>query len=112
VSEEAERTGRGAAARVLAEKETEGCAEIKTRAGEGVRYVLPQQISGRDRAVSLFMRVKEPNGQVRFVVSDDEKVLVTAKRLRAVPGEMEKIEIPVEKLQSAAGSIRVDLEVL
>jgi hypothetical protein len=49
---------------------------------------------------------------VRFIVEDEEKVLATATRLRAAPGEMEKLSIPAEKLSSVRGEITVRLEVL
>lgn len=110
VSDEAERAGKGAAARVQGTSSVVDA--IATQAGNGVRYVIPQTIHTRTEDVSLFLRVTQPFGPVRFTVTDGETVLATAKRLKAAPGEMEKLTIPAEKLQNATGPIRVTLEVL
>jgi hypothetical protein len=110
VSDEAERAGRGAAAFVQqGENET---AYISTKAGYGVRYVLPQQVSKHaDSDVSLFLRVMQPFEKVKFTVSCGETVLATAKRLKAAPGEMEKLTIKKELLENLKGEILVSLEV-
>lgn len=110
VSDEAERAGIGAAAFVTAEKKKETL--LQTQAGSGVRYVLPQQISSAEKDVSLFLRVVKPCGKVQFTVTCGEDVLLTAKRLKAAPGEMEKLTVPAEKLQKARGVITVRLEEL
>ena len=62
--------------------------------------------------MSLFLRVTKPFGKVKFTVADGEKVLATAKRLKAAPGEMEKLTIKAEQLQTAKGPITVSLEEL
>lgn len=111
VSEEAERAGLGAAAYV-----TDGCVgrkSVATKPGCGVRYVLPQQVhtdGGAD--VSLFLRVTQPFGKVRFTVRAGDTVLATAKRLKAAPGEMEKLTIKAELLESVTEDITVSLEEL
>ena len=110
VSEEAERAGKGAVKFIEGQK-AETLA-IKTQPGNGVRYVLPQMINRRDEDVSLFLRVTQPFGKVRFTVTDGEKVLAVAKRLKAAPGEMEKITVKAEALKDAKGPICVSLEVL
>ena len=110
VSDEAERAGKGAVAYIAgsaAEKKT-----IATKAGNGVRYVLPQTIGSTDTDVTLFLRVTQPEGKVKFTVTDGEKVLAAAKRLRAAPGEMEKITVKKEMLENVTGPITVSLEVL
>ena len=111
VSDEAERAGRGAAAFVQqGENET---AYISTKAGYGVRYVLPQQVNKHaDRDVSLFLRVTQPFEKVKFTVSCGETVLATAKRLKAAPGEMEKLTVKKELLENLKGEIMVSLEVV
>ena len=85
---------------------------IITKPGNGVRYVLPQVINSRDEDVSLFLRVTQPFQNVRFTVSDGETVLATVKRLKAAPGEMEKITVKADALKKASGNIQVNLEVL
>ena len=110
VSEEAERAGLGAVAYI--QGTVEGNATLSTKAGNGVRYVLPQKIGKTDAPVSLFLRVTQPFGKVKFTVSSGDTVLATAKRLKAAPGEMEKITLKPEALATAADPITVSLEVL
>ncbi len=110
VSEEAERAGIGAAAFVDGQKKAG--TQLKTKAGNGVRYVIPQVIRNTEADVSLFMRVTQPFVKVKFTVFDGETVLATAKRLKAAPGEMEKITVKAELLQKAKGTVTVSLEEL
>ncbi len=106
VSEEAERAGRAAA------RQTDNDIALETKAGNGVRYVIPQVIRSRDCETALYLRVTAPFGKVRFLVKDGEKVLLAAKRLKAAPGEMEKLVLKPEMLQCAKGPITVSLEVM
>ena len=110
VSDEAERAGKGAVNFIagLAEEKT----AISTKPGFGVRYVLPQTIHTTEEDVTVFLRVAQPFGKVKFTVAADDKVLAVAKRLRAAPGEMEKITVKKEMLQGITGPVTVSLEVL
>ena len=110
VSEEAERAGLGAAALVLGEQ-AEG-EILTTKAGNGVRYVLPQTVRCADKDVSLFLRVTQPYGKVRFTVSCGDQVLTSVKRLKAAPGEMEKLTLKAQSLKGITGPITVALEEL
>ena len=110
VSEEAERAGLGAVKYVQGQITDEH--DIATKPGNGVRYVLPQKIHGGNEDVSLFLRVTQPFGRVKFIVSDSENVLATAKRLKAAPGEMEKLTVKADVLKNVTGPITVSLEVL
>ena len=88
-------------------------AYISTKAGYGVRYVLPQQVNKHaDSDVSLFLRVTQPFEKVKFTVSCGETVLATAKRLKAAPGEMEKLTVKKELLENLNSEIMVSLEVV
>jgi len=108
VSEEAERAGLGAVRFVRGGSKEE--APLTTKPGNGVRYVLPQTIGSREQDVSLFLRVTQPFGKVKFTVTDGDKVLLTAKRLKAAPGEMEKLTVKAEMLRDAQGPLVVSLE--
>ena len=109
VSEEAARAGNAAADLVLTSAQAAETAV--TTPGNGVRYVLPQRIR-KDRDVSLFLRVTQPFGKVKFTVSSGDTVLATVKRLKAAPGEMERIDLPKALLAQAGDCIRVELEEL
>lgn len=107
VSDEAEMAGIGAADYVVGVNESG--LSMATHAGQGVRYVLPQRVNKNGKDVSLFLRVDKPYGKVRFTVSSKDEVLVNAMRLKAAPGEMEKIRIPADKLAHAE-ELTVSLE--
>ena len=110
VSEEAERAGIGAANFIREGEKT--AAAIPTKPGYGVRYVLPQTVSATDKDVSLFLRVTQPFGKVKFTVRSGDKVLAVAKKLKAAPGEMEKITVKAVLLQDVKDPITVSLEEL
>lgn len=111
VSDEAEIAGKGAAAFVSGR--LVGGNTVSTKPGYGVRYVLPQKVTtDSGEPVSLFLRVMNPYGKVRFTVKSGDEVLATAIRLKAVPGEMEKLNIPADKLAKATEEITVSLEEL
>ena len=110
VSEEAERAGIGAADLIL-----NGAAQgdaVATKPGNGVRYVIPQNIRKTGKDVSVFLRVTQPFGKVKFTVTSGDQVLAVAKRLKAAPGEMEKITIKAEALANVTEPITVALEEL
>lgn len=109
VSEEAERAGLGAVKYISG---MQSSAVIETKSGYGVRYVLPQTITTKDEDVSLFLRVTQPFGKVKFSVMDGDQVLATTKKLKAAPGEMEKITVKASALKNVTGPITVSLEVL
>ena len=111
VSDEAEIAGIGAANFVKNGAVTGDT--VQTKAGNGVRYVLPQRVhTDKGNDVALFMRVTQPFGKVRFTVRSGDTVLATAQRLKAAPGEMEKIVVKQDKLALAKEPITVSLEVL
>lgn len=108
VSDEAEIAGKGAAEYVL--KGNTVRKTVKAKAGDGVRYVLPQRINLSDKEVSLFLRVTRPFGKVKYTVSSGNTVLATAVRLKAAPGEMEKIVVKNEEAAMINEDITVRLE--
>ena len=110
VSEEAERAGIGAVRYVCGLLNAE--AAVETKPGFGVRYVLPQTFHPGKEDVSLFLRVTQPFGRVRFSVKDGDKVLSAVTRLKATPGEMEKLTIKAERMKDIQGPVTVSLEVL
>ena len=109
VSDEAEIAGKSAAEYVKGNLNTE--KTVKTAAGNGVRYVLPQRVTASPKEdISLFLRVNQPFGKVKYTVRSGDEVLATAVRLKAAPGEMEKITVKAEKLKNINEEITVGLE--
>jgi len=109
VSDEAETAGIAAADYVLGKNTDAPC--IETRAGEGVRYVLPQRVRLTGDSVSLYLRVREPQSNVRMVVKNGGRVIKTFPRLKVAPGEMEKLEVPVGLTAGDGDSLTVSVEV-
>ena len=111
VSDEAETAGIGAAEFV---KNGELHSKVvNTVSGNGVRYVLPQQIhtdAGCD--VPLFLRVTKPFGKVRFTVRSGDEVLAKLTCPKAAPGEIVRINVKGDMLAKAANVITVELEEL
>lgn len=111
VSDEAELAGKGAAGFVLGS--LPGGDLAATKAGPGVRYVLPQKVhSGCVKPVALFLRVSRPMGKVKYTVCSGGIELTHCTRLKAAPGEMEKIVLQPQQLQKAENEITVSLEEL
>lgn len=111
VSDEAELAGKGAAGFVLGS--LPGGDLAATKAGPGVRCVLPQKVhSGCVKPVALFLRVSRPMGKVKYTVCSGGVELTHCTRLKAAPGEMEKIVLQPQQLQKAENEITVSLEEL
>jgi thioredoxin reductase len=108
VSDEAEIAGKGAAKYVMGQKASG--ETVITKAGNGVRYVLPQRIVKNNEDIALFLRVTNPFGKVKFTVRSGDEVLTTAIRLKAAPGEMEKLVVKADKMANAKNEIIVELE--
>ena len=76
-----------------------------------MRYVLPQRVTVSPKEdISLFLRVTRPFGKVRYTVRSGDEVIATAVRLKAAPGEMEKITVKSEALKNVREEITVSLE--
>ncbi len=80
---------------------------IPLKAGENVRYCLPQHISGKGKTTVSF-RPKNPGGRHRLSFTQNGKVIRKKRLLKANPAEMERIEIDTDGLEGSS-EIRVDL---
>jgi hypothetical protein len=110
VSEEARRAGRGAARFIQGLGEPG--VELFARAGQGVRYVVPQRIrTGRvEGSLDLMLRVAEPYRDRRLAVRCGGEVVHQARRPRLAPGEMERLRIPAARLAGLAGELVCTVE--
>jgi len=110
VSEEAEIAG--VAAAKYARCGGESHQSVNCVCGSNVGYVLPQKIDvNSDDNVKIFFRVRNvfKNCSVK-VECAGETVLVKKKRI-VLPGEMETIVLPSEKVKALSGDVTVSLEV-
>lgn len=85
--------------------------EVKTVAGEGIIYVVPQSVNvDSDEDVNLFMRVRQIYKNKKLVVKSDDKVILEKKRLHMIPSEMENIKISKDLFKDIKGNITVSVE--
>lgn len=97
VSEEAALAGRFAAQYLegdLAPMES----YIRIEPKEGVRYVLPQRVTGSDD-FTLSLRVEKPSRNQAVWISDGDRKIARKKLIRLHPAEMIRINVKAEKLQ-------------
>ncbi len=80
---------------------------IPISAGEGVRYVLPQAVSGQ-RDFTLSLRVAYPSRDRTIVVAEGENQVARKKIVRLHPAEMIHIKVKAEKM-SEAGKLEVSV---
>lgn len=82
--------------------------QIAMRPGANVRYLVPQAINldalPQDGKVSVYFRVGAPGRNVRITVEANGEKLLSAKRSRVSPGEMETVALDVQKLRELGGS--------
>jgi len=102
VSVESGQAGKFAAAYVR-EGRRAAARNIPVRPGDGIRYTLPQSVSGEEDFI-LSMRVTEPMRDRRIVVKSGEKS-IRKKMVRLHPAEM--IRIKVGKDVAACGEMMV-----
>jgi len=105
VTEEATRAG-AAAARYLFE-EDKAIAYCPTKAGTGIRYVVPQRLRLDGDKKTLFFRVTNVFKNCVTVARCGDKVIARKKRLVCTPGEMESLCIADEDIQ---GDVIVSVE--
>ncbi len=110
VSDEAEKAGEFAA-KYVSDKSTLGSRSIKTVAGNGIRYILPQVIETNDNEdVTLFFRVTQPFNRIKINVSHGDNILTNAVKISAAPGEMEKLTIDNNLIKDVMNEITVSVE--
>lgn len=109
VSEEADIAGKGAASYILEGYEEDTCG-IQVRPGQGVRYTLPQRISAAENT-TVFFRVTDVHPAVKVVVKAGTETILTRKRPRVAPGEMETVQLTAKLLKEHTNqTITVELE--
>jgi NADPH-dependent 2,4-dienoyl-CoA reductase/sulfur reductase-like enzyme len=74
----------------------------------GVRYVLPQQVSGNSD-FTLSLRVTEPSRDRAVWVRDGDRKVARKKLVRLHPAEMIRIKVKKEKLENT-GKLEVSVE--
>jgi pyruvate/2-oxoglutarate dehydrogenase complex dihydrolipoamide dehydrogenase (E3) component len=83
-------------------------SKISVIPGDGVRYVLPQKISGK-KDVTLSLRVFCPGRDKKIVVRDGGRVVKKIPKRRAVPSEMIRLSLKSRDLDGVK-ELRVEVE--
>jgi hypothetical protein len=99
VSEEAALAGRFAA-QFLEGGIPSPDSQINIVPTEGVRYVLPQQVSGL-RDFTLSLRVTEPLRDRAVWIRDGDRKVARKKMVRLHPAEMIRVKVKGEKLHNS-----------
>ena len=98
VSEEAEIAGKSAAAYVRGGLEHNTSVTISTDGK--IRYTVPQRISAK-KEVSVYFRVGNIYRNSRITVKDGERVILSKKKEKLAPGEMECVKLTAEQIGDA-----------
>lgn len=101
VTEESQLAGEGAAKYILSKTRTKPSKYISVKAEGGVRYTVPQNISGdTDRDVKIYFRVKDVYKNAKLIVKSGDKVIYSKKKPKLAPGEMENITVKLDDIKS------------
>ncbi len=117
VTKESEVAGRNAARYVLSKKKNTSI-KIRTEAGHGVSYVVPQTIYPQEmeEELTLYLRVKDIYKNQRLMVSvgteQNTKLICAIKRLIMAPGEMQAINLRREQLLDYIKETGIDTELI
>lgn len=108
VSEESAIAGKAAARFILGESKKN--TDIKITADGKVRYTVPQKIT-EITPTSVYFRVADVYRDAKIVVRDGDKVIISKKKQKLAPAEMEKVELTEEMLASvSSGGISFGIE--
>ncbi len=106
VTQESQIAGIGAAKFIKGEKVTGDC--VYTKGINGVRYIVPQRINCKtDGDVKLYFRVGAVYNNAKIVVECDGKEILSKKKVKLCPGEMEYVIIK----QSVIAELPVNAEI-
>ena len=112
VTLESQTAGEGAARYVLGK--TEEAEYVTTKGVNGVRYIVPQKVNIKnDGDVKLYFRVGQVYKNAKNVVKYNGEEIISKKRPRLAPGEMESVIIKNDMLKgfAADGVIEISVEV-
>ena len=112
VTLESQTAGEGAARYVLGQ--TEDAEYVTTKGINGVRYIVPQKVNIKnDGDVKLYFRVGQVYKNAKIVAKYNGEEIISRKRPRLAPGEMEDVLVKNEMLKKFAegGVIEISVEV-
>ena len=108
VSEESAIAGKAAAKYISGKRECGISVSLKTDGR--VRYTVPQRLTEAENT-SVYFRVADVYRDAKIVVRDGERVIISKKKQRLAPAEMEKVELTKEMIESlSCGEISFSIE--
>ena len=109
VTVESMKAGASAAKFALGEKSEGEVVEVQN--GNGVNYTVPQKIriANVGKALEIFFRTNKVRGKSFIKVTSGENEIMTFKRDRMAPGEMEKLIIPAKKLEGVSSPLKIEV---
>ena len=111
VTLESQTAGEGAARYILGKEADK--KYVKTKGINGVRYIVPQKIAlGGEEDVKLYFRVGDVHKNAKVIVTYNGEELISKKRPRLAPGEMENVVIKSDMLKNfdENGIIEIQVE--
>ena len=108
VSDEAELAGKGAAEYI--KNDVRKTVNVPISTDGKIRYTVPQRIT-EEKDVTVYFRTDNVYRNVKINVYCGEKLVMSRKKMRVAPSEMETIKIAKE-IVSEATDIRLELEVI
>ncbi|MCQ2463418.1 MAG: NAD(P)/FAD-dependent oxidoreductase [Clostridia bacterium] len=86
--------------------------QVETQGVDGVRYIVPQKINKEtDKDVNLYFRVGSVYKGAKLVVTAGEQVILTKKRPRMCPSEMETVTIKKEVIEAIPDGVKLTVKV-
>jgi hypothetical protein len=101
VSEESAIAGNAAARFIRGEGKKDISVSIKNDGK--VRYTVPQKLT-EIADTSVYFRVADVYRDAKIVVRDGDKVIISKKKQKLAPAEMEKVEITADMIASLSGN--------
>ena len=98
VSEEAEIAGRACAEYIKNPQKADTSIQIKTDAK--IRYTVPQRIT-KQKDVCVYFRVANVYKNAKINIKKNSEIIMSKKKVKLAPGEMESITIKKELLKDA-----------
>ncbi len=84
-------------------------ASIMVDAGRGIRYVVPQRISGTE-AVDFSMRVVAPETDRNVIFRRDGRVVRRLRQSVLAPSSMIRVRLRADRFQGGNGSLTVEVQ--
>ncbi len=100
VSEESEIAGKAAAAYIFGDRSNSILIKLKTDGR--VRYTVPQRLT-EAKSTSIYFRVADVYRDAKIIVREGDRVIISKKKQRLAPAEMEKVELTKEIIESLSG---------